>query len=288
MELKRMTQKDIKEKEPKRLWDHTVLISVDRDNIGKWLENEARKCVNVSITNAYRNIKTDEEKEKYIESLAKGNYQNLASKDLKGFYTSQEMMAPNQLLQDHAKDGVLKRHAPSILAIVLWLIFFLAMTFIELIFFIYPVLYKGAGKGGLIVALALAAGGVMTGMGITEKIMNKVYKRYSMPPGDSKSFWFYTGIIIIAISAVLRTWAGGILGLIMTIVLGFAVAASETLFEYSLHRRNFCLDSIFKVQEYFASQEFAVSLGEKDDPYDDEWFLYFKHELKKYIQKDVR
>lgn len=287
MELRRMSQKDIKEKEPKRLWDHTVLISMDRENIGNWLEDEARKSVDIRIINDYKNKNSPQEKETYLNELTRERYHKFGS-DLRKFYTEKDTTPPNSLLQDHAKDGVLKRHAPSILSIILWGVFFLAMTFIELIFFIYPVLYKGAGKGGLIVALILAAGGVMTGMGITEKIMNKIYKKYSMPLGDSKSFWFYIGMVCIVLSVGVRTWAAGVLGLIMTVVLGSAVAASETLAEYSLHRRKFCLDNIFKVQEYFAAQEFTQSLGNIDDIYDDEWYVRFKHDMKKYIQKDAR
>ncbi|MBI4972969.1 MAG: hypothetical protein HZC16_04030 [Candidatus Omnitrophica bacterium] len=286
MPLTRMSQKDIKEKEPNRLWDHTVLISLDRDNVGNWLEEEARKCVNVSIINTYKNKKSHEEKETYIKTLAKENYHKFGS-GLKTFYTLKEMPSPNQLLQDHTKDGVLKRHAPSVLSIILWLIFFLAMASIEVIFFSYPWLYKGAGIAGPIIALTLALGGVLTGISITEKFMNKVYSKYSMPPGDPKKWWFYVGIVLIAASVGVRTWVAGILGLITTVILGSAVAASETLFEYSLHRRKFCKDNMFKVQEYFAAQEFARSLGEIDDIYDDEWYLHFEHEVKKYIEKDA-
>jgi hypothetical protein len=207
---------------------------------------------------------------------AVGQYPAL-SEDLERLYDVAEMSIDPQLMQE-AHDGLFKQKAPSISGIFGKALLFLVTGGLELSFFSYLVLYREAGGMLIGLALLLLAGGVLSGIGITEVLIHGTKSKYGI---EEKVGAFYfvlivVGVVLLGGITAFRWMSGGTFAGVTAAFFGLAVTTTEIAVEYSYQLRKLYLKLMFRAQEYYAAKQFRKDLGSKETHEDDTWFTTYK------------
>lgn len=242
-----------------KLWDVAAVYLSDCEKIKEWLKAEAIRALG-SASSVNDKIR------------ALDNYPTL-SHDLEQIYKLEEFTV-NPKLQQDAKDGKLEQEAPSSSAKWFWLFCLIMAGGLELVFFSYMVIYKGAGPALIGLAVIIILGGLFAGHSIYQLMMHGKKSEYELSKKKVEKKYFVLlgiGIFLILLVTAIRFMGAGFYGGIVAFLFGLAVVTTDAFFFYYRGLRKYYLELMFKVQEYYAATQLERDLGERNNHIDDKW-----------------
>ena len=238
IKLKPSDQGEIYGEDAERLWDIKAVYAMDCEKIKKWLRSTAETELPLSV------ITQDKAEAKKRIDIALVKYDAELSGELEKLYADEmdHVKANTKLMQD-AAGGALQQKAPTVS--VIWFFWFLILVLaggLELSFFSYFVLYKGAGAALVGLAVILLVGGLLAGHSISQIMVQGIESEYQPSDGKVPKRHFALlaiGILLIVTVVAFRWVYGGFLAGIVAALFGTAVTTAEAFFTYSKSARRF-------------------------------------------------
>ena len=264
--LRPTERREIKKKD---LWDIKAARLLDIEKIRTWLKEEASGKIS-----GRAGLGT--EKTKAMRDAALASYAAL-SLHLEQLYEPDTMRGLDQTLKD-AQRGLFEEKAPTPSGIAGWWVSLFMAGSLEIGFFSYLVLYKGAG--GLLIGMSvlLLVGGLLAAHGSANLMTHSQKGEYESTEVRVEKKYvvlLVIGIILITSVTALRYAYGGPLAGIIAVLFGMAVTTTEAFLSYYKTMRKYYLDKMFQAQTFYAAIALQKDLKELGNYKDDSWFVQF-------------
>lgn len=271
IDLKPASKEDIYNKANANLWDIKAARILDTEKIEAWLKEQASNKI------SGRAALGNPEKIKEMREAALASYEVLSNK-LENLYNLDTMRGIDQILKD-AQKGVFEEKAPTTSTLWGWRISLFMAGILELAFFSYMVMYKGAG--GLLIGMAIIilVGGYCAGQGLASLMTNSqkcAYEATEVKVEKKYIFLLVLGVGLMASVTALRYAYGGPLAGIIAALFGAAVTTSEAFLDYYGSMRKYYLDKMFQAQTYYAALNLRKDLKDENKYEDDSWYKHFR------------
>lgn len=268
------TREEIARKAKERIWDIKAARILDCQKIQAWIKEEASGQISSRVA-----AESDDAVKKRRDA-ARQRYKTL-SDELEKLYDTERMRSNENVLKD-AEKGLFEEKAPTPSAIVTWLLALMMAGGLELVFFGYMVLYKGAGPALIGLAIILLVGGIFAGHAIASIMTHSQKSEYEETEVtvEKKYIVLLTiGISLIVGVTVLRYVYGGPLAGITAVLFGLAVVTTEAFLNYYRAMRKYYLDKMFRAQQCYAAIQLEKDLKERGNAFDDTWFVHYAQHI---------